>query len=238
MGKIHLEKIPRHVAIIMDGNGRWADAHGVTRRAGHTEGARSVQRCVDLCLEYGIPWMTLYAFSTENWKRPLSEVSALMGLLNRFLKQRLSEMMAKNVRLLPIGEIHRLPQRCRKTLLSAVERTSGNAGLNLVLALSYGSRQEITDAVRGIAERVAAGELRPEAITEKTVGEALYTGGMPDPDLMIRTSGERRLSNFLLWQLSYAEIHVTECLWPDFGREQFEAALRDYASRKRRFGKR
>lgn len=238
METISSEKLPRHIAVIMDGNGRWAQQHGVARRNGHTEGARSVQRCVDLCLEYGIPWMTLYAFSTENWKRSLSEVSALMTLLNRFLKQRLPEMMEKNVRLLPIGEIDRLPSRCQKTLRYVVEQTAGNTGLNLVLALSYGSRQEITEAVRRIAARVTAGEIGIDEITEDTVSGALYTAGVPDPDLMIRTSGEQRLSNFLLWQLSYAELHVTECLWPDFGREQFEAALKDYASRHRRFGKR
>lgn len=232
------DKLPRHIACIMDGNGRWAKCHGVPRRRGHFEGAKSVQRSVDLCLEYGIPWLTLYAFSTENWKRSLSEVSALMMLLNRFLKQRMPEMMEKNVRLHTIGEIERLPARCRKTIEEAENKTAGNTGLHLVLALSYGSRQELTQAVRALAARAARGELDPAAITQETIEAHLDTAGMPDPDLLIRTSGEQRLSNFLLWQVSYAEIHVTNCLWPDFGRPEFEAALADYVSRERRFGKR
>lgn len=232
------DKLPRHIACIMDGNGRWAKNHGVPRRAGHFEGAKSVQRSVDLCLEYGIQWLTLYAFSTENWKRSLTEVSALMMLLNRFLRQRMPEMMEKNVRLHTIGEIDRLPARCRKTIEEAREKTSANTGLNLVLALSYGSRQELTYAVRALAAQAALGELDPAAITQETIEAHLDTAGMPDPDLLIRTSGEQRLSNFLLWQVSYAEIHVTDCLWPDFGRPEFEAALADYVSRERRFGKR
>lgn len=232
------DKLPRHIACIMDGNGRWAKSHGVPRRAGHFEGAKSVQRSVDLCLEYGIPWLTLYAFSTENWKRSLSEVSALMMLLNRFLRQRMPEMMEKNVRLHTIGDIGRLPARCRKTIEEAENKTAANTGLNLVLALSYGSRQELTQAVRTLAAQVAQGELDPAAITQETIEAHLDTAGMPDPDLLIRTSGEQRLSNFLLWQISYAELHVTDCLWPDFGRPEFEAALADYVSRERRFGKR
>lgn len=232
------DKLPHHIACIMDGNGRWASRRGVPRRSGHYEGAKSVQRCVDLCLEYGIPWLTLYAFSTENWKRSLSEVSALMMLLNRFLRQRLPEMMEKNVRLHTIGEIDRLPARCRETLDVAKSRTAGNTGLNLVLALSYGSRQELTQAVRAMVAEAAKGELDAASITPETIAAHLDTAGMPDPDLLIRTSGEKRLSNFMLWQISYAEIHVTECLWPDFGREEFEEALADYASRERRFGKR
>lgn len=232
------DKLPRHIACIMDGNGRWASQRGIPRRAGHFEGAKSVQRCVDLCLEHGIPWLTLYAFSTENWKRSLTEVSALMMLLNRFLRQRLPEMMEKNVRLHTIGEIERLPARCRQTIDVARRQSAGNTGLNLVLALSYGSRQELTHAVRRMATEVAQGELNPASITQETLAAHLDTAGMPDPDLLIRTSGERRLSNFLLWQISYAEIHVTDCLWPDFGRAEFEAALADYAMRERRFGKR
>lgn len=222
----------------MDGNGRWANRRGVPRRAGHYEGAKAVRNCVDLCLEYGIPWLTLYAFSTENWKRPLAEVSALMMLLNRFLRQRMPEMMEKNVRLHTIGEIDRLPVRCRQTIDMAKNATAGNTGLNLVLALSYGSRQELTRAVRAVAVEVARGELHPDAITQETLEDHLDTANMPDPDLLIRTSGEKRLSNFLLWQISYAEIHVTDCLWPDFDRAHFETALADYASRERRFGKR
>lgn len=238
MSTIPPDKLPRHIACIMDGNGRWAKNHGVPRRAGHVEGAKSVQRSVDLCLEYGIPWLTLYAFSTENWKRSLSEVSALMMLLNRFLRQRTPEMMEKNVRLHTIGEIDRLPARCQSTIEEARKKTAANSGLNLVLALSYGSRQELTLAVRALAAKAARGELDPAAITQETIEAHLDTAGMPDPDLLIRTSGEQRLSNFLLWQVSYAEIHVTDCLWPDFGRPEFETALADYATRERRFGKR
>ncbi len=232
------DKLPRHIACIMDGNGRWANNHGVPRRAGHVEGAKAVQRSVDLCLEYGIPWLTLYAFSTENWKRSLSEVSALMMLLNRFLKQRLPEMMEKNVRLHTIGDIGRLPARCQKTIKESKEKSANNTGLNLVLALSYGARQELTQAARVLAAKAAKGEIDPADITQETLEKHLDTAGMPDPDLLIRTSGERRLSNFLLWQISYAEIHVTESLWPDFGRREFELALADYVSRDRRFGKR
>ena len=232
------EKLPHHIAIIMDGNGRWAKRHGHSRRRGHTEGAQSVQKSVDFCLEYGIPWLTLYAISTENWNRSLIEVSSLMLLLNRFIKQRTPEMMKKNVRLHCIGDLERLPAKSRAILQNAMDTTRHNTALHLTLALSYGSRQEITHAIRGIAEKISSGTLAPQDITEQTVADHLDTAGIPDPDLLIRTSGEMRISNFLLWQISYAELHVTDRLWPDFDREDFEAALRDYAARHRRFGKR
>jgi undecaprenyl diphosphate synthase len=197
-----------------------------------------VQRALDLCLEHGVKWLTLYAFSTENWGRSQLEVSALMHLLDKYLKERTPEMMEKNVRLHAIGELHMLPDNCRARLQSSMEATKNNDGLNLVLALSYGSRLEITTAARRLAEQVQAGTLQPQDITPELLAGQLYTAGMPDPDLLIRTSGEMRISNYLLWQISYSELYVTDVLWPDFGRTEFEAALAEYAKRERRYGKR
>ena len=233
-----MSEFPQHIAIIMDGNGRWAKQKGILRASGHEEGGRSVQRAIDLCLEHGVKWLTLYAFSTENWGRSKLEVSALMHLLDKYLKERTPEMMEKNVRLHAIGELHMLPENCRKRLQDSIDTTRNNDGLNLVLALSYGSRQEITAAVRQLATQVQAGTLQPEDITPEMLADNLYTAGMPDPDLLIRTSGEMRISNYLLWQISYAELYVTDVLWPDFGRSEFEAALAEYAKRERRYGKR
>ena len=233
-----MSTIPQHVAIIMDGNGRWAKQKGILRAKGHEEGGRSVQRALDLCLEHGVKWLTLYAFSTENWGRSKLEVSALMHLLDKYLKERTPEMMEKNVRLHAIGELHMLPENCRKQLQASMDATKDNDGLHLVLALSYGSRQEITASVRSLAEQVKNGTLSPQDITPEMISSNLYTAGMPDPDLLIRTSGEMRISNYLLWQISYAELYVTDVLWPDFGREEFEAALAEYARRERRYGKR
>lgn len=233
-----MSEIPQHIAIIMDGNGRWARQKGILRAKGHEEGGRSVQRSLDLCLEHGVKWLTLYAFSTENWGRSKLEVSALMHLLDKYLKERTSEMMEKNVRLHAIGELHMLPENCRQQLQASIDATRHNDGLNLVLALSYGSRLEITNAARKLAEQVQAGTLKPEDITPEMLGDQLYTAGMPDPDLLIRTSGEMRISNYLLWQISYSELYVTDVLWPDFGRTEFEAALAEYARRERRYGKR
>ena len=233
-----MSAIPQHIAIIMDGNGRWAKQKGILRAKGHEEGGRSVQRALDLCLEHGVKWLTLYAFSTENWGRSKLEVSALMHLLDKYLKERTPEMMEKNVRLHAIGELHMLPENCRKQLQTSMDATKDNDGLHLVLALSYGSRQEITAAVRTLAEQVQNGSLAPQDITPEMISGNLYTAGMPDPDLLIRTSGEMRISNYLLWQISYAELYVTDVLWPDFGREEFEAALAEYARRERRYGKR
>ena len=231
-------KLPQHIAIIMDGNGRWAELNKVSRSKGHETGGKTVQRVIDLCLEKRIPWLTLYAFSTENWGRSKIEVNYLMNMLAKFLKERLPELMAKNVRLHAIGELDMLPAKCRKRLNECIEQTAGNTALNVVLALSYGSRQEITAAARKLAEQVQQGTLRPQDITPELLGQHLYTAGMPDPDLLIRTSGEMRISNYLLWQISYAELWVTDVLWPDFGRADFDAALQNYASRHRRFGKR
>lgn len=233
-----MSQIPQHIAIIMDGNGRWAKQKGVLRAKGHEEGGRSVQRAIDLCLEHGVKWLTLYAFSTENWGRSAVEVNALMNLLDKYLRQSTPEMMKKNVRLHAIGELHMLPENCRQQLQTSIDITRNNTGVNLVLALSYGSRQEITAAVRQLAEQVKTGTLQPQDITPEMIGAHLYTAGMPDPDLLIRTSGEMRISNYLLWQISYSEIYVTDVLWPDFGREEFEAALAEYAKRERRYGKR
>lgn len=231
-------KKPQHIAIIMDGNGRWAEQNKVSRSKGHETGGKAVQRIIDLCLEKRIPWLTLYAFSTENWGRSKIEVNYLMNMLAKFLEERLPELMQKNVRLHAIGELDMLPGKCRKRLTHCLETTAGNTALNAVLALSYGSRQEITAAARKLAEQVQRGELQPADITPELLSNNLYTAGMPDPDLLIRTSGEMRISNYLLWQISYAELWVTDVLWPDFGRTELDAALQDFAARNRRFGKR
>ncbi|MCQ2364318.1 MAG: isoprenyl transferase [Akkermansia sp.] len=231
-------KQPQHLAFIMDGNGRWAKQHLLPRATGHLNGVKTVQRVIDLCIEKQIPWVTLYAFSTENWGRSKMEVTALMGMLKKYLQERTPEMMEKGVRLHAIGELYMLPEDCREELAKAIETTKHNTKLNVVLALSYGSRQEITAAARSLAEQVKAGSLSPEDITPELLGQNLYTAGMPDPDLLIRTSGEMRISNYLLWQISYAEIHVTDTLWPDFDRADFEEALAAFAVRERRYGKR
>ncbi len=228
--------LPRHVAVIMDGNGRWARRRLLPRIEGHRRGSESVRACTEACIEAGVPWLTLYAFSTENWNRPSDEVSALMDLLDRFLAERTEEILRNNIRLLTIGRIGDLPARCRDRLLDTVERSKGNTALNLTLALSYGSRIEITEAVQSIARAVREGRLEPDSISEETISSRLYTAGTPDPDLLIRTSGEMRLSNFLLWQLSYTEIVVSPKFWPDFGKEDFHAALAEYRKRHRRYG--
>ena len=228
---------PQHIAIIMDGNGRWAAQRGMPRAKGHEQGGHAVERVVDYCLAYGIPWLTLYAFSAENWGRPKAEVKYLMEMLYRFLKDSLPRMMEKGVSIRAIGELEMLPAKCRRLLEDCTQRTAQNTALHLTLALSYGSRQELTCAARRLAEMVQRGELAPEDITPERMETQLYTAGMPDPDLLIRTSGEMRLSNYLLWQISYAELHVTPTLWPDFSEEHFLAALEDYSKRHRRFGK-
>jgi len=229
--------LPRHVAVIMDGNGRWATERGLPRTAGHEAGADSVREVVRGCGELGIQALTLYSFSTENWGRPEDEVDTLMALLARYLVEQRDELMTNRVRLRAIGELDRLPRKVRDLLDDAIELTSSNDQQSLTLALSYGSRAEIVDAVRRIAREVSAARLEPDAIGERTVSEHLYTAGTPDPDLLIRTSGEMRLSNFLLWQLAYAEIYVTDVYWPDFRRPELEAALAAYARRQRRYGR-
>lgn len=229
--------VPRHVAVIMDGNGRWATERGLPRTAGHEAGADSVREIVRACGELGIEFLTLYSFSTENWGRPEDEVDALMALLARYLLEERGELMHNRVRLCGIGQLDRLPDSVRTLLNEATRLTAGNQGLLLTLALSYGSRAEMVDAVRRIAVDLTEGRLAPGDIDETAITERLYTAGTPDPDLLVRTSGEMRLSNFLLWQLAYAELYVTDVYWPDFRRPHLEVALAAYASRQRRFGK-
>lgn len=231
------EKLPRHVAIIMDGNGRWAKMRGLSRIVGHKRGVDSVRDVVRACRELGIKVLTLYAFSQENWLRPEAEVKALMTLLSEYLKRELEEMLSNGISLHTIGDIHKLPGRVKDILLRTVEKTSGNKKMILNLALSYGGRDEITRAVRKIAEQVKNGSLQPEQIDQSIIGNALDSCGLPDPDLLIRTSGEFRISNFLLWQMAYTEIYVTEVLWPDFRRNHLFEALLDYQRRERRFGR-
>ncbi len=235
-GMEKMTRVPEHVAIVMDGNGRWARERGLPRIRGHEEGANSVAAVVEASGEIGIRWLTLYAFSMENWQRPREETDALMGLLEKFLKSKTSEMAEKGIRLHAIGELERLPAECRKALDVALQKTSHNSKLHLVLALSYGSRQEIVHAARALAREAASGRLDPEAIDEAVFAAHLFTSGMPDPDLFIRTSGEMRLSNFLLWQLSYTEIVVSKKPWPEFRKEDLVAAVQEYACRERRFG--
>jgi undecaprenyl diphosphate synthase len=221
----------------MDGNGRWARQRGLSRIEGHRAGAESVRGIVRLSGELGIEHLTLYAFSIENWNRPKAEVAALMHLLEFYLKQEIPELSKNNVRLAAIGRLHELPQAAQRQLDKSIEALSKNTGLTLVLALSYGGRAEIVDAMRSIGRELKAGRLDVADIDEKVIGQHLYTRGIPDPDLLIRTSGEMRISNFLLWQISYAEIYVTETLWPDFRKEAFLKALEDYSERHRRFGR-
>ncbi len=230
-------RLPAHVAIIMDGNGRWAKQRQLSRVKGHEKGAEAVRTTVRTCRELGIPFLTLYAFSTENWQRPKTEVNALMGLLRRFLEAELRELLKNGIRLHVIGRRERLPGNVQKALAAAVEETRQNSALQLNLALSYGGRDEITRAARSLADEVQAGRLRPVDITEELLSARLDTAGIPDPDLLIRTGGDMRVSNFLLWQLAYTEIFVTPTLWPDFTPELFQQILNDFQSRERRFGR-
>ena len=228
--------LPKHVAIIMDGNGRWAKQRGLPRIEGHRQGAESARIIIRTSGELGIKYLTLYAFSAENWNRPKDEVDALMKYLVHYLKRETPELNRSNVRLEAIGQIYRLPENVQEQLQKSIDTLAKNNGLTLVLALSYGGRTEIVDAVRGIAKKVKSRELDPADITEQVFAQHLYTRGYPDPDLLIRTSGEMRVSNFLLWQISYAELVITPTLWPDFRKPQFFAALEEYHRRHRRFG--
>jgi undecaprenyl diphosphate synthase len=228
--------LPVHVAIIMDGNGRWAKARHLPRVEGHRQGAESVRAIVRAAGEVGIKYLTLYAFSVENWSRPKEEVDTLMKYLARYLKNEIGELNRNNVRLEVIGQVYRLPEFVQEQLAKTKAALARNHGLTLVLALSYGGRTEIVDAVRAIAAQVQAGKLEPEEITEQVFAQNLYTRHFPDPDLLIRTSGEMRVSNFLLWQISYAELVVTPTLWPDFRKERLFEAIEEYARRHRRFG--
>lgn len=232
-----LAVLPAHVAIIMDGNGRWAKERSLPRVEGHRRGAESVRSVLRTAARLGVKYLTLYAFSVENWKRPQDEVDTLMKYLARYLKSEQREMNDNNVKLQAIGQTSRLPKFVRDQLEATCESLSQNTGTTLTLALSYGGRTELVDAVRGIAEKARDGEIDPAKISEQTISGHLYTSDMPDPDLLIRTSGEMRVSNFLLWQISYAELVVTDRLWPDFGEPEFCAAMEEFAGRNRRFGK-
>jgi undecaprenyl diphosphate synthase len=237
LAKIDRTRLPKHIAIIMDGNGRWARERGEDRVYGHYEGVVSVREIVNACGELGIQYLTLYAFSTENWNRPQGEVEALMELLVNTIRKEAEELKKNNVRMHVIGDFASLPAICQKEMNEAVEMTASNTGLNLVLALSYSSRQEITEAARKIAEKVAKGELKPGEITDEVFQQHLHTAAFPDPELMIRTSGEHRISNFLLYQLAYAELYFTNVNWPDFRKNNLYEALLNYQQRERRFGK-
>jgi undecaprenyl diphosphate synthase len=230
-------RLPVHVAIIMDGNGRWAQKRLLSRILGHEKGAEAVRMVVRTCRELGIAFLTLYAFSTENWQRSKAEVDGLMRLLRRFLTAELPEMLENNIRLHVIGRIERLPLEVQQALSQAMAATQSNTALQLNLALSYGGRDEITRAAQALAAEVQAGVIGPEDISEARVASRLDTRGIPDPDLLIRTGGDMRISNFLLWQLAYTELFVTSTLWPDFSREQFLKILDDFQTRERRFGR-
>lgn len=233
---VHPCRIPRHIAIIMDGNGRWATQRGMPREMGHRAGAVAVRRVVEECVKLGVEVVTLYSFSLENWKRPKAEVDALMELCIAYLEGEQQEMMDRSVALRILGRREGLPQRVLDTMDRVTGATARNAALTLCLAINYGSRAEIADAAKSLARDVAAGRLHPDAIDESMLASRLTTAGLPDPDLLIRTAGEMRVSNYLLWQISYAELHVTPTLWPDFAGEHLHAAIRDFAGRNRKFG--
>ena len=234
--QINTEKLPQHIAIIMDGNGRWAERHGEQRVFGHQNGVKSVRDTTEAAAELGVKFLTLYAFSTENWNRPVEEVNALMELLVHTIAQEKETLNKNNIRLLAIGDLDSLPGNCQAELAEAIKDTSKNTRMSLVLALSYSSRWEITNAMKKIAAGIKTGTISPENIDEKLISSSLTTNGIPDPELMIRTSGETRISNFLLWQLAYTELYFTEKLWPEFTKEEFYKAILDYQNRERRFG--
>ena len=234
---IDFSKLPRHIAVIMDGNGRWAKKKGAMRIFGHKNAVQSVKDVTEGCGELGIKFLTLYAFSTENWGRPKDEVDGLMELLVNTLKKEISTLMENEVKLITIGETSNLPEACQNNLNWAIDKTKNNSGLTLILALSYSGRREITESVRKIAQKAASGELDPSSIDEKVVDQYLQTAGIPAPELLIRTSGEMRISNFLLWQIAYSELYFTHTLWPDFRKENLYEAIWAYQQRERRFGK-
>jgi undecaprenyl diphosphate synthase len=229
-------RLPAHIAVIMDGNGRWAEQRGLPRFEGHARGARSVRTTVEECCRLGVGQLTLYCLSSENWKRPPQELEFLMALLEQYLLQERAEIQGQNIRFRVIGRREGLPERVLREIDESVRLSAGNTGMVLCLAINYGGRTELVDAVRALARDVEAGRRAADAIDEAAVSDALYTAGMPDPDLLVRTAGEMRVSNFLLWQISYAELWVTERCWPDFDRATLHQALRDYAARERRFG--
>ena len=230
------EIIPNHIAIIMDGNGRWAKARNLPRVSGHTEGIHSVREIVRICGEIGISYLTLYTFSSENWARPKIEVSAIMKLLLGTIRKEINNLHQNNVRLSSIGNLQDLPSKSRRGIIEGIEKTKNNTGLNLILALSYGSRQELLRAVKRIAVKIELGKLESKYISEDILSQELYTSNFPDPDLLIRTGGENRISNFLLWQLAYTELFMTNMFWPDFREKALLEAIVDYQNRQRRFG--
>jgi undecaprenyl diphosphate synthase len=229
-------EIPRHIAIIMDGNGRWAKERGLPRLEGHRSGAESVREVMEACIELGVEYLTLYAFSSENWSRPEAEVSALMALLNRFLDEKAKDLDRQGVRLLVIGQLDRLPEKTRALIERIKARTAGHTKMTLVLALSYGGREEIVSAARSLAQDAVAGKISPADINGELFASRLQTAGIPDPDLLVRTSGEMRVSNFLLWQISYAEMVIVKKYWPDFRQGDLFEAVNEYKRRHRRFG--
>jgi undecaprenyl diphosphate synthase len=229
-------RMPRHIAVIMDGNGRWARQRGLPRVEGHRRGVKSVRATIEECCRLGLDQLTLYCLSNENWKRPKLEIDFLMTLLQRYLVEERPEILEQNIRFTTIGRRNRLPAGVLREMDESIRVSSGNTGMTLCLAIDYGARTELCDAVRRLAEQVQRGEMSPGQIDEDAVGAALYTAGMPEPDLLVRTAGEMRISNFLLWQISYAELWVTERCWPDFDRDTLHQALHDYAARERRFG--
>lgn len=235
--QINLEKLPRHIAIIMDGNGRWAKQHGKPRVFGHRNGVKAVRETTEAAAELGIQHLTLYAFSTENWNRPKLEVNALMTLLVETIQAEVNTLNKNDIRLTAIGDIAKLPERSYRALQDGMEKTRNNKRMNLILALNYSAKWEILNAARELAAKVEAGQLKPADIDEKKFINALSTRGIPDPELLIRTSGENRISNFLLWQIAYAELYFTPTLWPDFQKEHLYQAIIDYQHRERRFGK-
>lgn len=235
--QIDKNRMPQHVAVIMDGNGRWAKAHGMERNYGHQEGVTSVRKIVEAARKVNLKYLTLYTFSTENWNRPEEEVHALMSLLVTAIHRETPDLIKNNIRLMAIGNLDRLPENARKTLGDCIEQTSKNTGTTVVLALSYSARWEITEATKRIATEVANGTLTLDEITESKISGYLTTNNIPDPDLLIRTGGEKRISNFLLWQISYAELYFTDIFWPEFREEEFYDAILYYQQRERRFGK-
>lgn len=234
--KINIEKLPDHIAIIMDGNGRWAKQKGEMRIFGHKNGVKAVKEITEACAELGVKYLTLYAFSTENWNRPKFEINALMELLVNTINKETDTLNDNDIRLIAIGDLDSLPKNCNRELLKAIEKTRNNKRMTLVLALSYSSRKEILNAVQSLAGDIKSGKINPVDITEEIFESYLYTSGIPDPELLIRTSGEHRISNFLLWQSAYTEFYFTETLWPDFGKEDLYEAILDYQNRERRFG--
>lgn len=235
--KLELDLLPKHLAVIMDGNGRWAEARGLPRIAGHREGIKSVREMISLCLELGIPALTIYAFSQENWKRPTTEINALMGLLEHYLSTERNKLIEQGVRFRTIGRTESLPTSALQWVRTAEQETGRLEKLQLIVALSYGGRSEIVDAARGLSRDVQEGKVQPEDIDESVFAQYLYAVDLPDPDLLIRTSGETRISNFLLWQLAYTELYFTPTLWPDFRRRDLLLALLEFQRRERRFGR-